>query len=1390
MSMKRIATRRFLIAFSMIGLIYPFMFAEGQTLAWRAETDTAVAKHREFPVGEGVSKSDLDAPRGADYGRMTDARMIQDRREPVDSLLERSRLHRRGHDNVRLPGGMDPMDVVRMVQRNRVRSEGRDSSVRLGSALSSAPYAGVHDVREQMGREPVHDRGHYDGEYFEGVTRRGVPGVSTHGLESEPAGALTPTDEVGSAFHIGGEPVYGTASRAQFEPAIGFDGTNYLVVWMDDRSCGFNIYGARVSMGGVVLDPGGIAISTAVDDQYYPSVGFDGTNYLVVWGDYRSESYSDIYGTRVSKAGAVLDPAGIAISTAANDQQCPKIAFDGTNYLVVWQDNRSGNWDIYGTRVSAGGGVLDPSGIAISTAANNQQYPKIAFDGTNYLVVWGDDRSGSSLDIYGTRVSMGGSVLDPSGIAISTGAQEEFRPAIAFGGTNYLVVWIDYRNGFALYGSRVSVGGVVLDTVGIWISPGASEPGDADVGFDGTNYLVVWEDDRSGIGTGQIYGARVSVGGSVLDPAAIAISTVSNGQWCPATAFGGTNYLVVWETDYDIYGSRVSVEGGVLDPGRVTISTVANSQNSAAIAFDGTNYLVVWEDDRSGDWDIYGTRVSAGGSVLDPSGIAISTAAQDQFSPAIAFDGTNYLVVWADTRRGNGTPNIYGARVSVGGSVLDTAGIVISPVPGDMYGPAIAFDGTNYLVVWEDYGDYERIHGARVSVGGSVLDPASIVISPRGCANTLPAIAFDGTNYLVVWQGQCGSHVYYVYGARVSVGGSVLDPARIGISTAEGYQMSPAIAFDGTNYLVTWQDRRSGNWDIYGARVSVGGGVLDPSGIAISTAANDQQVPKIAFDGTDYLVVWDDERNVYESYDIYGTRVDPAGTVLDSAGMPISIDADDQLSPAVTRGSLASMLIAYGSFTTDPVYDSYRIWGNFWTTGQAECALQPFTAEPTSLPSARRDIASASMAGRIYVSGGLNEANVFLDDVLFTWVSGDSLHGWVETAPLPDSVRDHRMVVVGDRLYVLGGNEGAVGTVENPIAREVHDQVYFASPSWDGTIAQWEQTLSLPKALWGQGAAVKDNRIYVVGGSNDVVIEGTPSDAVYSGLVDSETGHVVRWDTLTSLPEPLGVPSVVIHGDHIYVVGGVREGPSPGNASATVYVNQILPDGSLAGAWTTDRQLPEPRWDTGVVVVNSVLYVVGGYDSEGYSRRTVYYASVGSSRTLSEWNGSCPNALPLLPPDSPYNTGLSNFAMEALNCRFYVIGGYSWGTPPTEGFSDAVYSSVVPFCEVIGVAEDDGQPRHKGVGTRCVLEQNFPNPFNPVTTIVFSVAERTRVRLVVFDMAGRVVATILDRQFEAGRYSVPWDGKSVNGTGLSSGVYLLRLESGDFTATRKMVMLR
>ena len=148
-----------------------------------------------------------------------------------------------------------------------------------------------------------------------------------------------------------------------------------------------DVYGARVSTGGGVLDSEGIVISAAALRQGVPSVSSDGANSLVVWQDEWSGTSADVYGARVSSAGAVLDPLGIPISTAHYLEGSPSAAFDGTNYLVVWEDSPS-ETAIYGARVSPEGTVLDPTAIVISAHSNDLAAPTVAFDGTNYLVAW------------------------------------------------------------------------------------------------------------------------------------------------------------------------------------------------------------------------------------------------------------------------------------------------------------------------------------------------------------------------------------------------------------------------------------------------------------------------------------------------------------------------------------------------------------------------------------------------------------------------------------------------------------------------------------------------------------------------------------------------------------------------------------------------------------------------------------------------------------------------------------------------------------------------------------------------------------------------------------------------------------------------------------------
>ncbi len=88
------------------------------------------------------------------------------------------------------------------------------------------------------------------------------------------------------------------------------------------------------------------------------------------------------------------------------------------------------------------------------------------------------------------------------------------------------------------------------------------------------------------------------------------------------------------------------------------------------------------------------------------------------------------------------------------------------------------------------------------------------------------------------------------------------------------------------------------------------------------------------------------------------------------------------------------------------------------------------------------------------------------------------------------------------------------------------------------------------------------------------------------------------------------------------------------------------------------------------------------------------------------------------------------------------------------------------------------------------LEQNVPNPFNPTTTIRFSIAADSYVRLIVYDVAGRRVHTLVDENRRADMYQVVWDGRNDSGQQVATGVYFYRITAGKFTHTRKMLLLK
>lgn len=260
--------------------------------------------------------------------------------------------------------------------------------------------------------------------------------------------------------------------------------------------------------------------------------------------------------------------------------------------------------------------------------------------------------------------------------------------------------------------------------------------------FDGSNCLVSLQ-------TGSFYGGQISLqfipqSGPPL-PAPIPI-----GEWgfMPLVAFGGTNYFVVWsgsDTNPGLRGRFISKSGGLGDS-NIVITTV--KPRTFSLGSGGGKYLVCWSDDST----IRGQFVNSDGTRLSPTNFPISGAVLQARENAIAFNGTNFFVVF----NGSGAirSNIWGQFASPPGVTNGDPWLINDSTEPCDNPLAVVFDGTNYFVVFNEevggYGGAFHVFGRLVSASGEVRSDRITIANGPG-AQHFPFMAFDGTNHLVVW---------------------------------------------------------------------------------------------------------------------------------------------------------------------------------------------------------------------------------------------------------------------------------------------------------------------------------------------------------------------------------------------------------------------------------------------------------------------------------------------------------------------------------------------------------------------------------------------------------------------------------------------------------------
>ncbi len=364
----------------------------------------------------------------------------------------------------------------------------------------------------------------------------------------------------------------------------------------------------------------------------------------------------------------------------------PKVAFDGTNYLVVWAKQVVLNQTSYGhqlraIRISPAGTILDSTPLVVASKVTKYNNFDVRFGSTNYLVAWEEDHLGQSISdpltkIEAARVSTWGGVLDTTPITLENGAHSERTfehewPRIHFDGTNFVVI---YRTAITtagdcsdkgvtcgIYAKRVSPAGSVLagKTTMHALTKSFESHGTMDTTYHAGAGLIVVRGWESALNTTGLYGIWFTSSGGAPVPsssARVAIDSISSVyspyDWPCASSHGTNKYVAVWSRNLTSPPKTVKYQTGVAtvgSPGSAASSKglIPTSKGDAypAVAYDGAAYTIVTQHQ-------VGCLAYIGAIRMAPSGTygpATYFTSSDLVGDVdIAFGTTNGLVVFTD----------------------------------------------------------------------------------------------------------------------------------------------------------------------------------------------------------------------------------------------------------------------------------------------------------------------------------------------------------------------------------------------------------------------------------------------------------------------------------------------------------------------------------------------------------------------------------------------------------------------------------------------------------------------------------------------------------------------------------------------------------------------
>ena len=1036
-----------------------------------------------------------------------------------------------------------------------------------------------------------------------------------------------------------------------------------------------------------------------------------------------------------------------------------------------------------------------------------------------------------------------------------------------------VLIWVDQRNGNSdIFGQRIGADGRPGwedDGKALVIAPNGQEC-PAVIALDG-DFVTAWRDRRNNPSVNGIRVQRFNLAGEPLWQSATVAHQANN--FAPDIFVNGDSDILTTSYSTALFDDVISMQ--ILDgngtarfiPQKILNDQAkgrqANIRPAAAPGLEG-GLIAAWVDARN-DTSLFYNAMSGQGANWPAGEQVLSTAIKMGTNPVAFSDAAEgAIIVWIESDPSK-TDLVRAARVDPTGSRIWTPAVVtLATGVGSKRQLAGVSNGTGgaYLAWANDSGSGPRIILQHLNVDGTFWSDDVMLATSTG-AQANPALAVNGDGEaLVAWEDDRNSNAD-IYAQSADLTGNIKwDPAGQAVSTAFASQTAPMLTDDGLGgAIVTWQDTRGGDADVYLQRVSKTGVLGEFRTLAVSApaAGTNWEV------GSSQTIVWS------ATTEIDSIRIDVS---LDGgqqysplfAALPNSNPQDNRITitvpgPASAQARLRFTVIEAPFIVQES--EPFTVSAPMGPAVNAVAAPEAALGDSIEISSTASDLSGVRDVRLHYQPGG---ADRFDSSSMFK--EADRYRGIIPTQDVTE--RGIRYFVSAtDSIGTVGYSDTAAivttfprGTetasldfgfdpsayrmigAPNSLQESLADSVLAASGFGVPDSSRWRlfryesnqnierDSLNLSTFRFEPGQAY-----WIISSRSRTIDYGAgkslPPDQAFSvtlrpgwNQVSNPFAFAIAWDDILAasggavLSRPSAFRGAYVQpsaldpyegyfvfnfADHDIPLVFPPIETSPKQALISNYsggdwqiqikavcgkasdeINFIGTDATAEDNWDRLDQ-PEPPVIGDYVSIffphEDWLQFPNKYTTDfrsALSGKTDYSLEVqtnipGSSVTL-EFHGI--DSLPENLTAVLYDDKLSVAQDLRQDADFSFASGHA-------GIRKSLRLLVGSRSDVPGLHSSEFIPED------FELSQNFPNPFNPATTIRYGLPRAELVTIKIFDLLGREVRTLLDAELTpAGFHLVTWDGRDQRAKPVASGFYIYRIVSGEFSRAQKMLLLK